>query len=123
MHPIGLPLEMREWIDRLQGSNQLSTFKGTGGLSGQVQDDLSNHCAASSLADEKHPRCLPGLLIKSHLSRFSSSDHHVKSTTCPQPSPHGSTSSKYRKSPYWRASAQSVRHILRHTWLGWTPLL
>ena len=33
LHPCTLPHERREWIDRLQGSNQLSPFKGTGGLS------------------------------------------------------------------------------------------
>jgi hypothetical protein len=37
-----------------------------------------------------------GQLIKEllHLSRSSSSDHHVKLSTYPQPSPHGSTLSK-----------------------------
>ena len=42
----------------------------------------------------------------------------MKSNTYPQPSPHGGALLKYRKSPYWRVPARSVRHILPHTRLG-----
>ena len=31
---------------------------------------------------------------------------------------HGSALLSYRKSPYWRISARSIRHILRHSGLG-----
>ena len=36
--------------------------------------------------------------------------HFIKSATCHNLSPHGSTFEKYRKSPYWRIVARSVRH-------------
>jgi hypothetical protein len=53
-----------------------------------------------------------------HLSRFSSSDHHVESTTCPQPSPHGSTLIEVAKKRVLarigsNRTAHSAAHLVR----------
>src|SRR5213593_2347214 len=45
------------------------------------------------------------------LIRSDSEDQHLKSTTCPQLSPHGSARPRYRKGLHWRIVARSVWHV------------